>query len=87
MTASWKESTLPTILSNYKLRDTYIADEFGFFYKAVPDKSLHLKSDKCIDGKHRKIWLTGLTAANAVGGDVTNVGDGKVKDTPVLHRD
>ena len=29
MTASWKESTLPTLLSNYVLRDIFNADEFG----------------------------------------------------------
>ena len=38
MTASWKESTLPTLLSNYALRDIFNADEFGLFYKALPDK-------------------------------------------------
>ena len=37
MTASWKESTLPTLLSNYALRDICNADEFGLFYKALPD--------------------------------------------------
>ena len=33
MTASWEESTLPTIVSNYDLPDMYNADEFGIFYK------------------------------------------------------
>lgn len=67
MTASWEESTLPTILSNYELRDIYNADEFGLFYKALPDKSLHLKSENCVGGKHSKVRLTGLAAGNAVG--------------------
>ena len=44
-TASWEESTLPTILSNYVFRDIYKADEFGLFYRALPDKSLQLKSE------------------------------------------
>ena len=43
MTASWKESTLPTLLSKYALCDIFNADEFGLFYKALPDKSMHLK--------------------------------------------
>ena len=67
MTASWEESTLPTILSNYVLRDIYNADEFGLFYRALPDKSLQLKSETCVGGKHSKIRLTGLAAGNAVG--------------------
>lgn len=33
----------------------------------MPDKSLHLKSEKCIGGKHSKVRLTGLAAANAEG--------------------
>ena len=67
MTASWEESTLPTTLSNYELRDIYNADEFGLFYKALPDKSLQLKSEKCVGGKHSKFRLTGLAVGNAVG--------------------
>lgn len=67
MTVSREEATLPTILSNYELRDIYNTDEFGLFYKALPDKSLHLKSEKCVDGNHSKVRLTGLAAANAVG--------------------
>ena len=67
MTASWEETTLPTILTNYQLRDIFNADEFGLFYKALPDKSLHLKSEKCIGGEHNKVRLTGMAAANAEG--------------------
>ena len=51
MSASWEETTLPTILSNYALRDIFNADEIGrLFYKALPDKSLQLKSEKCVGG-------------------------------------
>ena len=67
MTASWKESTLPTLLSNYALRDIFNADEFGLFYKALPDKSMHLKSEDCVGGKCSKVRLTGLAAAIATG--------------------
>ena len=44
MIASWKETTLPTILSKYKLDQIYNADEFGLFYRAQPGKSLNLKT-------------------------------------------
>ena len=67
MTASWDETTLPTIISNYKLEDIFNADEFGLFYQALLDKTLHLKSQKCVGGKHSKTRLTGMAAANAVG--------------------
>lgn len=33
MTTSWKESTLPTLLSKYALSDIFNADEFGLFTK------------------------------------------------------
>ena len=32
MTAAWKETSPPTILSRYKLKDIYKTDEFGLFY-------------------------------------------------------
>lgn len=67
MTASWEQTTLPAILSSYNLADIYNADEFGLFYQALPEKSLHLKSEKCVRGKHSKIRLTGMAAANALG--------------------
>lgn len=67
MIASWLETTLPTLLSNYKLEDIYNADEFGLFYQCLPNKTYHLKSEKCSGGKHSKVRLTGLAAANAVG--------------------
>ena len=67
MTASWFETRLPTILSNYELPDIYNADEFGLFFQALPSKSLHLKDEQCIGGKFSKVRLTGLAAANANG--------------------
>ena len=67
MVASWFETTLPTILSNYKLNDIFNADEFGLFYQCLRNKTFHLKSEKCSGGKNSKIRITGLAAANAVG--------------------
>ena len=68
MPASWDKTTLPTIISNYKLENIYNADEFGLFYQlALPDKTLHFKSEKCLGGKHSKTRLTGMAAANAAG--------------------
>ena len=61
------ETTLPILLSNYNLRDIFNAHEFGLFYQAQPGKSLHLKGEKCSGGKHSKVRLSGIAAANAYG--------------------
>ena len=45
----------------------YNADEFGLFYQALPEKLLHLKSEKCVGRNHSKIRLTGMAAANSLG--------------------
>ena len=67
MVAAWNETTLPTLLSNYSLENVYNADECGFFYQCLANKSYQLKTEKCSGGKHSKIRITGLAAANAVG--------------------
>ena len=51
MTAPWKETTLPTILSKYELDEIYNADEFGLFFRMQPAKSLNLRSEACVGGK------------------------------------
>ena len=67
MTAPWAETTLPTILSRYPHKDIFNADEFGLFYQCLPDRSYHLKGEKCSGGKHNKTRLTGLAAGNPFG--------------------
>ena len=39
MTAPWKETVLPTIISSYGPRNIFNADEFGLFYQALPKKT------------------------------------------------
>ena len=36
-------------------------------YQALPNKTLHSKTEKRVGGKHSKTWLTGMAAANAIG--------------------
>ena len=67
MLSAWNETTLPTLLANYSLNNIYNADEFGLFFQCLPDKSYQLKSGKCSGGKHGKVRITGLAAANATG--------------------
>ena len=65
MTAPWNETTLPTMLSNYKLEDVFNVDEFGLFYQCLPSKTYHLPGEKCSGGKNSKVRLTGMVAASA----------------------
>ena len=67
MTAPWEETTLPTILARYQLKDIFNADEFGLFYEALPLKSLHFRGKRCSGGKHNKVRLTGMAAFDAFG--------------------
>ena len=67
MGGPWNEATLPTSLSNYKMEDTFNADEFGLFYQCLPSKTYHLSREKCSGGKNRKVRLTGMAAASATG--------------------
>ena len=58
---------------------TLNSDEFGLIYRVQSNKSLHLKNENCVIGKHSKLCLTGLTAANAVGEKLTLFVIGKSK--------
>ncbi|XP_065645461.1 tigger transposable element-derived protein 4-like [Hydra vulgaris] len=77
--APWLETTLPTILSRYPLENIFNADEFGLFYQCLPDKSLHLKYEKCIGSKHSKVCLTGMAAGNFKGERLSMFVIGKLK--------
>ena len=59
MVAPRKEIVLPTILFKYELNQIYNADEFDLFYWVQPQKSLNLKNDKFVGGKHSMIGQTG----------------------------
>ena len=70
---------LSTLLSNYSLENVYNAHEYGLFYQCLPNKSYQLKTGKCSGGKHNKIRITGLAAANAVGSKLPMFIIGKAK--------
>ena len=48
------------------LENIYKANEFGLLYQCLQDKSYQFKKQKCSSGKHSKIRITGLAAANVV---------------------
>ena len=77
MVNAWKETSLPTLLSNYELKDIYNADQFGLFYKCVINKTYQLKSEKCAGGTLSKTRITGMAEANAVGDKISMFVNGK----------
>ena len=77
MVNAWKEISLPTLLSNYELKDIYNTDQFGLFYKCLINKTYQLKSEKCAGGTLSKIRITGMAEANAVGDKISMFVNGK----------
>ncbi|KAK9720512.1 Tc5 transposase DNA-binding domain [Popillia japonica] len=47
---------LPELLQNYEPRNIFNADEFGLFFKLMPDKSYVFKGETCHGGKIRFIF-------------------------------
>ena len=64
MVAPWNETTLPTLLSKYDLKDIFSVHEFVLFYQCLPNKTYHFKGQKCFGGKNSKVRLTGMAAGN-----------------------
>ena len=67
MVAPWNETTLPTLLSKYDLKDSLNADEPGLFYQCFPNKTYQFKGQTCSGGKNSKVGLTGMAAGNGIG--------------------
>ena len=67
MVNAWKEPLLPTLLSNYDLKDTHNADELVLCYKSMTNKTCQLQSKIRPGGKLNKVRITGMAAASAVG--------------------
>ena len=55
----WWGTPLPTMPSNYELKDIYNADEFGLFYECLPNKTYQIKSENSSDGKLSKTRTVG----------------------------
>lgn len=62
----WSEKILPDLLKDYSLDDVFNADEFGLFFKLMPDKSLVFKSEQCHGGKLSKERLSVLTKIDCI---------------------
>ena len=65
MTNSWRETTLPTILSNFKLEEVFNANEFGSFCQCLPDKKYHLERRRVFWGKNQsQAYWNGSSKSN-----------------------
>lgn len=58
---------LPSLIRGYSPSNIYNADETGLFFRALPNKTLTLKNEKCIGGKLPKERVTILHCANMNG--------------------
>lgn len=66
---NWATVTLPNLMHNYHPNDIFNADEFGLFYKLLPNKSLMFKGEMCYEGKMSKDRLSVLACANMTGSE------------------
>lgn len=64
---NWKNNVLPSLLRDYTPDDIYNADEFGLFFKLMPDKSFVFKNETCLSGKLSKERFTVLVCTNSTG--------------------
>jgi len=64
---TWLNGLLPALLVKFAAKDIFNADEFGLFFKLMPDKSFIHKDEKCVGGKLSKERLTVLACANSDG--------------------
>lgn len=65
----WTAERLPALLAQYDLNDVYNADEFGLWYRMLPNKTYAGRDDACKGAKESKLRLTVLIGANATGTD------------------
>ncbi|XP_003744474.1 tigger transposable element-derived protein 6-like [Galendromus occidentalis] len=55
------------ILNDYSCEDIFNADETGFFYKMMPNRTVHFKGEACHGGEQAKDRFTVLLCANFAG--------------------
>lgn len=66
---AWLNLNVEAILSTHADRDAYNADEAGFFYNLLPNRTLALKGEPCTGRKASKERITVLFCANMDGSD------------------
>ena len=66
LATGWKERP-PTLCEGYQPQDIFNVDESGFFYRALPEKSLTLKGEQCKGGEKSKERLTAMFCCSLTG--------------------
>lgn len=64
--SEWNKK-LETLCEGYEEKDIYNCDETALFFRALPDKTMTLKGEKCSGGKLNKERLTVMLAVNMIG--------------------
>jgi hypothetical protein len=62
----WKKK-LYRLCDGYSERDIFNCDETGLMFRAIPDKTLTMKNDRCFGRKISKQHLTVLLCSNMLG--------------------
>jgi len=65
----WTSEKLSEIIKNYKSDDIFKEDEFGLFFKCLPNRKMHLKGESCSGGKQSKERVTVFIACNMSGNE------------------
>ncbi len=60
-------SNFESYVDGFRPENIFNADECGLFFKALPNRSLVIKGDKCKSGKQSKVRVSILLAASATG--------------------
>lgn len=61
------KSRLPDIISDFEPKNIFNVDESGLLYKALPNRTLRVRSTQCKGGKRSKERLTVLLCVNMIG--------------------
>lgn len=65
----WKQTDVPTLITDYAPRDIFNADETGLFFNVLPCKTFSFKGEACHGGKLSKVRLTVLLITNSDGSE------------------
>lgn len=60
-------ANIDSFIEGFRSEDIFNADECGLFFKALPNRTLAIKGDKCKSGKQSKVRISILLAASATG--------------------
>ena len=61
------KAELPEIIVDYDAKDIFNKERSGVFYRALPSKTLRMKSDNCKGGKKSKDGITAAFCCNLEG--------------------